>query len=168
MAAVDLFVILAECQFEKGGYQNRFKLKGQWYTMSVRRGFGKIAEKQYANPEEDWMAIKRKLPQYESILRHFDQDIGWGLAYTNIQIIKGLALLLGIKTTIVRPPDVGLVATERLVKLCQHYGADTYLAGRSGSKYLDLALFTKAGIKVEFQEPAKLDQRHSLEVINAV
>jgi WbqC-like protein family len=42
-------------------------------------------------------------------------------------------------------------ATERLVALCRAVGADTYLAGRDGARYMDLSCFEKAGIQVLYQ-----------------
>ena len=41
----DLFVFLTHCQFEKGGYQNRFNYNNKWYTMSTSRGLIPIIDK---------------------------------------------------------------------------------------------------------------------------
>jgi len=41
--------------------------------------------------------------------------------------------------------------TGRLVDICKHLHADTYLAGAGGHDYMDLAQFDAAGIRVEFQ-----------------
>jgi hypothetical protein len=38
------------------------------------------------------------------------------------------------------------------VNVCRRFEADTYLAGAGGREYMDLTLFEKAGIAVEFQE----------------
>jgi hypothetical protein len=42
--------------------------------------------------------------------------------------------------------------TERLIKLCRLAGADTYLAGKDGAKYMDVEQFPKEGIKPLFQD----------------
>ena len=42
--------------------------------------------------------------------------------------------------------------TDRLIKLCKLTGADTYLAGKDGAKYMDVEKFTKSGIKLTFQD----------------
>jgi len=42
-------------------------------------------------------------------------------------------------------------ATARLVALCQAVGADTYLAGRDGARYMDTRRFVAAGIAVHAQ-----------------
>ena len=40
----------------------------------------------------------------------------------------------------------------RLLALCQHFGADTYLSGDAARSYLDVALFSAHGVRVEWQD----------------
>ena len=61
MEQADLFILLGHCQFEKNGFQNRFQLENTWNTFSVKKGKEPIIEKQYINPEHDWMKIKKRL-----------------------------------------------------------------------------------------------------------
>jgi hypothetical protein len=49
-------------------------------------------------------------------------------------------------------PEAQGDATARLVGLCRAVGADTYLAGRDGALYMDIAQFEAAGITVETQQ----------------
>ncbi len=42
--------------------------------------------------------------------------------------------------------------SQRLVDICVQLGADTYLAGTDGIKYMDVDMFRDAGINVTFQE----------------
>src|SRR5690349_12445323 len=74
MEEADLFVMMGYCQFEKGGWQNRFSY-GSWYTMSVFQGLKSIVEKKYASPEEDWIRIKHDLPACAPLLKKFDSCI---------------------------------------------------------------------------------------------
>jgi hypothetical protein len=71
MAAVDIFVLMIHCQFEKGKYQNRFQLNGRWHTMSVDHGLDPIIDKRYVRFQEDWDRIKRQLPTYDRIFPAF-------------------------------------------------------------------------------------------------
>ncbi len=51
--------------------------------------------------------------------------------------------------------ELGVSATDptgRLVALCRAVGGDTYLAGRDGVAYMDLAQFAAAGIAVRCQQ----------------
>lgn len=164
MRSVDLFIILTHCQYEKGGYQNRFNLGDQWYTMGVS-GEGKlIRDKRYNNPSTDWRRICNRLKRHSELLKHFEEFIFTGLSMTNFAIIMKLAEMLSIKTQIKIDYATELNSTDRLIDICQHYNATTYLAGSSGSKYMEMDKFKQAGIEVEFQTP--IDKRPVLEVLN--
>ena len=145
---VDLFVIMTHCQFEKNNYQNRFNIGDKWYTMSVNSGLEPIQNKKYVNHKKDWKSISSQLP----ICKEFDDCISDNLAETNISIIKRACKLLGIKTKIAYDYHTSLSGTARLVDICKKFKADTYLSGISGKNYLNLQLFDRAEINVEFQE----------------
>lgn len=166
MAAVDKFVVLTRCQFEKGKYQNRFHFQDRWFTMSVGHGLDPINEKVYVQPTQDWEAIKRRLPQFSKVFAKFDACIVPELWVTNYTIILRMAEMLGIKTEIMIDPISPLTGTDRLVEICQTVEADTYLAGQSGANYMEPQKFADAGIKLEYQDLSKADKRHSLEVLN--
>lgn len=163
MAAADKMVIMQHCQFEKGGYQNRFRFNEQWFTMSAGpKSLVPIEKKVYLKPDQDWAAIKGRLPQFRDKLREMDELIGRNLVMTNVDIIRHIADKLGITTPIDFDYPTEKRATARLVDICKHYGATRYLAGPSGKGYMDLQQFHTAGIDVRFHEVA--DKRHSLEV----
>lgn len=166
MEQSDVFVILSHAQYEKGGYQSRFNIGDDWYGMSVNRGLEPIECKRYINPEKDWRRLKNRLPQHKEILNCFDDCISESLFKTNTRIIQRITQALDIKTEIQFDYQTDLTATERLVDICNTYGADTYLSGISGKKYLDLSLFEKRGIKVIFQDEATMDKRPILKVLN--
>jgi len=46
----------------------------------------------------------------------------------------------------------GCTPTQRLIDICRLVGADTYLSGAGGHKYLEQAEFEKAGIRLVFQD----------------
>ena len=154
----DIFVILSHCQYEKGGFQNRFSLDDHWYTMGVGKGTQCISTKKYSNCENDWEIIKRRLPQYEDILSQFDSYIQPSLMDTNINIINKLCSLLNISTKIVYDSETNVRGTDRLMKICKNYNADTYIAGPSGKKYLDEVKFTENNIQVIYQTQNKIEQ----------
>ena len=150
MREVDVFVLLSHCQYEKNGYQNRFKYNRIWYTMSTNKGLEPIIDKSYVNYKKDWQLIKTKLQIKE--LDTYDSLICPFLSVTNTSIIVHIAKLLDIKTRIVFDNRTKLTGTERLVSICKEYKADTYLSGPSGKEYMDKKLFNDAGIKVEYQD----------------
>lgn len=159
----DIFVLLGHCQFEKNGYQNRFYLKDKWNTLSTKKGLDPIREKHYISPIEDWNKIKNRLFEYKNILSEMDNLITNNLYETNKNIIKHLISKLNINTPLVEDYPTELLSTDRLVDLCKHYGATTYLAGQGGKEYLDESLFKKEGIKVIYQE--NLNKIHTLEYL---
>jgi ribosomal protein S17E len=164
--AADVFVVMGNCQFEKNGFQNRFNMNGKWYTMSVKRGLDPIIEKLYVNHTRDWETIKRKLPAFEKVLSHFDDCIGESLFETNYKIIERSANIMGLNTKIVTDYKSNLKATDRLIDICERNGAESYISGPSGRKYLDLPKFKARDIEVVFQESDS--KRTLLEVLKDV
>lgn len=163
MAEADVFVFLTHCQFEKGGYQNRFKLHDQWYTMPIYRGLEPLAGKRYMEARLNYNKIAAALPQHR-VLANMRGLVSGSLAHTNMGIVKYLAGKLKINTEIVEDWDTGQRATARLVEICKGVGANEYLSGPSGPSYMDMPAFAMAGIKVRVLYHA--DRRHTLEVVN--
>jgi hypothetical protein len=160
----DVFVLLGHCQYEKNGYQNRFYLENFWNTLSVKKGLENIVDKKYINPTHDWGKLKKRSFKYSHLLSELDNYITDDLYTTNKLIIQHFIKKLGINTKFVEDFPLNVNSTERLITLCQHYGATTYLAGQGGKDYLDETLFNKAGIKVVYQE--NLNRIHTLEYLN--
>ena len=162
----DVFVLLGYCQFEKNGYQNRFKLNDKWNTLSVKKGLDLIREKHYINAKEDWNSIKNRLSEYKDIMNEMDYLITDNLYETNKGIIMHLMEKLNIQTKLVEDYPTDLTSTNRLVDLCKHYGATTYLAGAGSKEYLDESLFEKENIQVIYQE--NLNTIHTLQYLNEI
>ena len=83
----------------------------------------------------------------------------------NFETIKQVLIWLNIKTKIVIESelDVSGQTTERLVNVCKKLGADTYISGIGGKKYLDEKLFEKNKIILKYQNytPIKYTQHMS-------
>jgi len=162
----DRFVILAQCQYERGNYHNRFALGGSWYTMPVSQRLEPLVAKRYNDHAANWERIRRRLPvAYQRAFARFDGCCTESLVETNVAVIRRLCAILGIGTEIVMDYPTDLRATDRLVDLCKHYGADTYLSGPSGPKYMDMDAFERAGIRVEVQETRPEHRRAALELV---
>ena len=161
----DIFVILTHVQFEKNGYQNRFNMDNRWHTLSVYKGLEPINKKKYVNAKRDWNKIKINLKQYESILSKFDDCICDSVANTNVDIIHRITEMLGITTKIVIDFPTDKTATNRLVEICKEYRADTYIAGASGAKYMDIEKFEKENINVAYQNLEAKIQIPILEIL---
>jgi hypothetical protein len=81
----------------------------------------------------------------------------------DLDLLKKSMEWLGLNIPVVRESELksGGKATERLVNVCKAVGADTYVSGRGGRNYMDLALFENEGVRLVFQEyaPAPYRQR---------
>lgn len=166
--ASDKFIILTQCQFEKNNYQNRFNIGEKWYSMGVNNSIQAIKDKQYSAPFEDFDRIKRRLPQYKTLLSSFDDCISSSVAKTNILIIKRICLLLGIETQIATDSPTDKTSTGRLAEICRENAADTYLCGESGGNYMNFDTFKHWGIKVQqFSNPAE-SKKPILEILHGI
>jgi hypothetical protein len=165
MDDADIFVILTHCQFEKNNFQNRFNKDSKWYTMCVNKGLDPIYTKIYLSPEKDWKRIKDMLPEYKDVLNLFDDCVDSNLSKMNSNIILKIKNLLNIKTKIVFDYSTELKGTERLVDICIKNNATTYISGISGSKYMDLKLFSEKNIKVVFQDETKMVKKPIIDIL---
>ena len=168
IARADRFVLLDIVQYKKNEFQNRNKIKTgqgwQWLTVPVGYKFPMTIAEVPINNNVNWrnkhmqalISNYTKTPffndyraQFESL---FQQD--WEkLTDINRATVELIANALGITTPIDDPTDWPLSddPTGRLVDICKHLKADTYLAGAGGHDYMDMDQFEKAGIRVEFQ-----------------
>ncbi len=149
-AACDIFVLMGHVQFEYSNYQNRFRADGNWHTMSVVRenGFEMIRAKNYVSAEKDWDRIKKSYPQ----LQMFDTHVCQSLWTMNSGIFTQTIRHFELKCELVNDYETHLKGTDRLIDLCKTFGAERYLSGPSGKKYLDEKAFEMAGIELAFHE----------------
>jgi hypothetical protein len=82
-------------------------------------------------------------------------DVEWTrLAGLAVASSEWLARAVGITAPTVLASSLrvdGDDATGRLIEICKALGADTYLAGAHGARYMDAERFREAGITVLFQ-----------------
>lgn len=131
--------------------------------MRVPHGLKPICDKEYIEPFKDWQKIKDGLPDHK--LGEFDHCVERNLAMTNINIIRKIKKDLGIFTALLEDNPTDLTGTARLVEICKTYGATHYLSGISGINYMDLELFEREGIKVEYQ--GKQESKPIIDVLYA-
>lgn len=171
MALADLFVYLDDVRYTKQDWRNRnriLNLQGEpeYITVPVRAGADQLLIKDVEIASDaTW---KRKLinklsacykqadhanaylPRIaEIVLADHDR-----LVDLNYDLMTLLCSGYKIDTPTVLASDAGIVATDknqRLIELCQHYGADTLYDGAAAAAFIDLERFALAGIKVIFQ-----------------
>ncbi len=165
----EVFVILDNVQFKKNEWQNRNRIKAaqgwQWITVPVLYKFPEKINEVRIDNNTNWsrkhlqalVTNYSKSPHFDSYKGFFDDVLNrdWDrLVDINIEIIKYLINSLGLKTRLVIASDLKLreEPTERLIDICKTLGGEKYLAGRDGSKYMNLEKFDEEGIEIIFQD----------------
>lgn len=171
IAAADVFISLDTVQFVKRNWinRNRFKAAGGplWLTVPVQTK-GKYTQSILGTEidrERDW--VPQHLGTIESGYRkaaHFETyapalfgalEQPWTrLVDMNEHLLRLCLGWLGIETPMRRASDLNVEgsSTELLINLCRAAGADTYLSGPGGRKYMDAARFAEAGITLRFHD----------------
>lgn len=165
----DVFVLLDNVQFKKNEYQNRNRIKTHdqwiWLSVPVSFNFGDLVSGVRINNQQDWrrkhlqtlLTYYGKAPFYRDHLPAFAElyaDTGDSLADLNMATIELIRKIFAIDTKIVRASDIPGLSEEptaRLLDICRHFKADTYLAGAGGKGYMECEKFKDAGLKLLFQ-----------------
>ena len=168
-AAADLFVFLDTVQYEKNGWQNRNRIKtadgARWLTVPVRARLGTSLAEVPVDAEQPW--AQRHLRSIEHAYGrapHFAAQrdalarlyaAPWErLAPLAVASAEWLARAAGVTAPARLASSLAVDdddPTGRLVALCRAVGADTYLAGGHGARYMDAKRFADAGIRVLYQ-----------------
>ena len=166
----DLFVVLDDVQFQKGGFQNRNRIKThdswQWITVPVLHDSGQLINAVRINndvpwPRKHWNAVTTNystapfFAQYGPSLQRILLDSEWtALSELNISLMNWVLAELGIKRQIERSSTIETTGqgTARLVEICQELRATHYLSGPGGRAYLDPGAFQNASIDLIWQD----------------
>jgi hypothetical protein len=167
----DVFVLYDDVAFDKHGWRNRNRIKTAtgptWLTVPVRHKgrSGQAIHDVEIDNQTDWAAKHlasieqayarapfrdRYLPEVAALLRR-----PWSkLVELDIALTLAMCDWLGLAGNFHRASMLGIAGerSARLVALCGHFGADVYLSGNAAQDYLDVAQFTRAGIRVEWQD----------------
>jgi hypothetical protein len=166
----DIFVFLDTVQYEKNNFINRNKIKtpsgGLWLTVPVHiEGHisSTIKEIKIDN-STDWR--KKHLHSIQDNYGHapnFKENFArvQALYAKEYQILSDLCfdqllfwcIVMKISTKIFKASDLNTKGSksERLIDLCKHFNADSYISGDGAKVYLDEKAFADAGIQVEYQ-----------------
>ena len=170
MRRADVFVYLDDVQYDTHGWRNRNRVKTHqgptWLTVPIRHGGLGLpqildvtidnrrpwARKHVATLRQAYARapyLEDYLPPLAGVLTRPWQR----LVDLDLALAGALASLLGIERRVERASRLGLGGerSERLLRLCQHFGARTYLSGDAAASYLDVGLFEQHGIGVEWQ-----------------
>jgi hypothetical protein len=171
MRRADVFVYYDDVQYDTHGWRNRNRIKTQhgplWLTVPVRHsGLSKPrildvaidartswAKKHVASIRQAYASArfaKQYIPALEDVLTGpWERIVDLNLAVADL-----LAGWLGVRPRVERASALGVGGgqTERLVNICRHFGATRYLSGSAARDYLEVGLFERNGIAVEWQD----------------
>lgn len=187
----DVWVVLDNVQFAARDYQHRARLAPladpaaqRWLTVPVHRPRGRaslINELRLADEDTPQRVARlvrqyyRRAPHWASAGAAVDEVLA-ELAMTDrlvdVAEVSTRALLarLGWRGEVVRSSTVtaGAGRSARLADLTRAVGADTYLCGPGGARYLDEAPFTAHGLTVEYPAPPELARRDGTRGLSAL
>lgn len=173
MKQSDIFVIYDDAQFNKDDFQHRNKIRiyhgWKWLTVPVEKKRIPIKDIkirngllikgvtwQEAHLRDIWDNYKDTsyYALYEDDLESTYVDKYDKVIDLNMGIINFLMDEFGVRTKIIFASELDFTSgsTERLVDITEALCGDVYLSGPSGRDYLDVSLFEKKGISVEFQD----------------
>lgn len=171
--AADVWVVLDDVQFNARDFQHRAWLilpgggQAQWLTVPVHRPFGRSTLISEVLLAEHAKAARRVI---QLVRDYYGRSPYWPLLAGLVEQIAGslaadthlaevaeastLALLdlLGWRGRVVRSSslDARPERSARLADLVHAVGADEYLCGTGGAKYLDVEPFAALGIQVRY------------------
>ena len=163
MNNVDLFVILDNVKYRKNYFQNRnifLNNSGneEWFGVSVpKNSTSKLIK--------DVITVDNNLNHWRTkVIKKIQNNMGINMENVylydklidiNIKSIEWCREKMGIKTPMVYSSSLFSNGSKSslLVDICKKTNAKTYLSGPSGKDYLDIDMFLKEEINVEFFEP---------------
>lgn len=159
IADCDLFVLLDDVQFSKGGLTNRTTFTSGNNTFGTVIPVEKTHETRINKVKlKNWKKTQGKLIRtleqnykhaYPTIRHILKQDWQY-LADLNIELIKQIKLFKGILTPMIKSSDYDFVGkkSDLILDIVQTLGGTEYLTGAVTHKYLDQEKFEDAGIKI--------------------
>jgi len=165
----DKFVVLDLVQFEKNSYSNRNQIKSPggkiWLTVPISgRGHlsSNLKELKIVNitswARKHWKALSFNYSKAPFFRQHaeFFHDVysrEWdSLTDLCVELMSYILRQFEITTPIFKQSDIGVTGRkqELICKLCDEFGADTFLFGDHGRDYVDPEFFHSHGVMPKF------------------
>lgn len=168
MAKADVFILLDGVAYTKNNWTNRNRIwnhdRAAWLTVPVRYAFGAPITAVEVADDLRWRRTHLRTLQQAyaaapfvqaalSIVRAGIELQSRYLAEINVRLIEDIASSLHLQCRLVRASELNCSGkgTDLLVRLCGAVGADEYLSGTGGVKYLEAKSFEEAGIQLRWQ-----------------
>jgi hypothetical protein len=170
LRAADVFVLLDDVQYIKGGWINRNRIllggKPHWLTFPVEKASLqlRINERSYQASEANRNSILhalanayRKAPHAEAVLNDAAEIMAFenaNVAAFNRNLIERVAERLGIEVRILSSSEMettpDLRGQDRVIDICRRLGAETYVNSIGGTGLYQADAFAANGIELKF------------------
>ncbi len=165
----DVFVIYDEVQYTKNDWRNRNLINTpnglQWITIPVRQESldqkiceSKIfidnwAKKHVSTLQGNYTKALHFKAYKDQVFSLYENQSNF-ISEVNVSFIKGICSMLDIKTEIIDSRELNLAGDRniRLLEACKKLGATTYISGPAAKSYLDVELFNKEDIEVDWMD----------------
>lgn len=171
IARTDAFVLYDDVQFDKNGWRNRNKIRvpnkdgWMWLTVPVSGHFGAPVKDVAIANDQPWARKHlNSIKQYYARASYFKQYFPFfeeiysrpwtNLCELNLQTLVGLCKLIGLDARLYRSSELSINGgrVERLVRICEYFGAREYLTGDAAKEYLESSnAFQERGIRIVYQ-----------------
>jgi len=166
----DAYVSLDTVQYMNRGFIHRNKIKTPqgwvWLTIPVMYEHGNIINEVRIKYNTDWVdkhlnSLEHnysKAPFFKDYFNNIEKIYRgkWELLSSFDEALLSWTIKeLGIKVKYLKLSEIeaiGSDSTLRIINICKKIGADTYLSGSGGTRYMDENLFKKEGIKLSYQK----------------
>lgn len=168
----DIFVMFDVADYSKNNFMNRNKIRiadgWAYLTIPIERRYYRTPLYKVMLPSDDrWQESHWKnilfnynksscFDSYSDFFEKIYKDKNRTLMELNERIILYLFEQFGIDVKVVKTTELGispeLKKTDMLISILEGVGADAYISGEKGREYIEKDKFTRAGIKLTFQE----------------
>lgn len=168
MDQADIFVILDAVQHSRTGFTHRNSIKSSngplLLSLPIHNKGRPINQLRINNShnwyEQHWKSLEYnyRRSEYWAVYEHIFKPIyqsNWTLLIDlNMTLIRAIKQILHLDTRIVFESELGIPpesGSSRIINICKHLGAATYLSGVGAKSYNNPNLFEANGIKLHYQ-----------------
>jgi len=167
ISKADIFVLTDTDRYSPKDFHNRNRIilhgKPHWLTVPVLGGRDQRLMAIEVDDRQPWRrkhkgalisAYGKALFWDPTILDVYDEEFidlaylnAWGIGW----MLAGYGLNLPVHC-VSQYPDITGEGSERILNMCKHFDADTYLCGANGRNYLDFDSFKREGVEVRVED----------------
>lgn len=165
----DIFVFYDDTQYTRRDWRSRNRIKTangvKWLTVpatvtgqSMLIKDARIADKKWQKKHLLSLHLNyARAPFYDMIYPQLEEVINQDWEFLNdldVALIKRINEILHLEREIYLSSRLNIQGQRsgKLLKICQFFDAELYLSGVAATTYLDVEIFTKNKISVEFQK----------------